>query len=149
MICVDASVAAKWVFDEEHFEQARALYHDAIISGDSLIAPPLLRMEITNIIRQRMRRAKPPEVSPITSSEAREVLRRFLEMSVGVDVPRPSDERALELAIRYELSPTYDAYYLALSELLDCELWTADRRLYGAVGGKLPLVRWIGDFGQS
>jgi predicted nucleic acid-binding protein len=36
----------------------------------------------------------------------------------------------------------YDSFYLALAETLQCELWTADRRLRSAID--LPWVRWAG-----
>jgi predicted nucleic acid-binding protein len=52
---------------------------------------------------------------------------------------------ALEFATRFNRPKAYDAQYLALADLLGCELWTADRRLVSAVGDKLPWVRWIGE----
>ena len=43
----------------------------------------------------------------------------------------------------------YDAHYLALSQLLGREFWTADQRLLRQVQGALPFVRWLGDFVPS
>jgi len=36
MICVDASLAAKWVFAEELDQQAEALYQRTIAAGDMM-----------------------------------------------------------------------------------------------------------------
>ena len=58
---------------------------------------------------------------------------------------RSIQESALEFATRFNRPKAYDAQYLALADLLGCELWTADRRLVSAVAGKLPWVRWIGE----
>ena|GEM_PF-3721782 len=55
MICVDASVAAKWLFPEEYSAQALSLVNHAAAAKERIIAPALLPIEITNIIRQRMR----------------------------------------------------------------------------------------------
>ena len=51
--------------------------------------------------------------------------------------------RAWELACRLDLPSLFDAHYLALAEMRNCELWTADRRLYNSVKGKLDYVRLI------
>ena len=71
-------------------------------------------------------------------------------MESGVDLREPPGlhRRAMELAAQLRQDAAYDAYYLALAELLDCELWTADQRFYRAatplhsriVVGKFPGV---------
>ena len=149
MICVDASLAAKWVFEEEHYQEARALYRDSLTAAERIVAPPLLPIEVTNIVRQRMRRVKPPAKALLSTAEAQEALVRFLALPIELELPRNLHRVALELAVVHELPAVYDAHYLALAQTLGCELWTADRKLVGAVQQKLPFVRWIGDYGQS
>ena len=51
MICVDASLAIKWILEEEHTAQAEALYRATLLAGERIIAPPLLPIEATNILR--------------------------------------------------------------------------------------------------
>lgn len=149
MICVDASLAAKWLFDEEYYQQARALYRDFSAAAERIVAPPLLPIEVTNIVRQRMRRAKPPATEPLSIVEAREALERFLAFPIELSLPTQLHQQALQLADSHGLPAVYDAHYVALAQLLGCSLWTADRNLVNILQDKLPFVRWIGDYGQG
>ena len=54
---------------------------------------------------------------------------------------------AMQLAGELRQGAAYDAHYLALAESLDCELWTADQRFYGAANAVIGNVRWIGEPG--
>jgi predicted nucleic acid-binding protein len=47
-------------------------------------------------------------------------------------------------ATRFNRPAAYDAHYLALAEMMNCEFWTADERLFNAVRDKLSWVRWLG-----
>src|SRR6266516_173907 len=127
MICVDASVAAKWVFAEPYSQEARALYKATIQNGERVVAPPLLPIEVTNIIRQHMRRAKPPQIQPLTLAEATSALGQFLTFPIELTLPPRLHEAALTLAATRGLPAVYDAHYLVLAKLLSCPFWTADR----------------------
>ncbi len=140
MICVDASVAVKWVLNEERSDQARALYQAALGAGESIVAPTLLPLEVTNILRQRMR-AK----DGLSLTEAVRQLGDFLDFRIELHNPVGLHFQALVLADALGLPATYDAHYLALAEHLGCELWTDDQRLIRHVASSLPFVRWIGD----
>lgn len=140
MNCVDASVSAKWIFVEEYTAKARALANDARRAREALVAPPVLRGELCNIIRQKMRR------SGLSIEEARERLRLFQTYPVLIaETPRLYDT-ALVIADRYNLPAAYDAIYVALAQLRGEDLWTDDRRLLNTLGGRLPFVKWIGDY---
>ncbi len=141
MICIDSSVAAKWSFVEEHSFQARRLLRGALERQEPIVAPPLLPSEVANVIRQRLRQGR------LELSEARALLAHFLAIPLSLQIPNALYDRALVLADRYNLPAIYDAHYVALAELLDATLWTADQRLLGALGGRLPFVRWIADYG--
>lgn len=140
MICVDSSVAAKWMLPEEHSEQALDLYQQVTQAGQEVVAPPLLPIEVCNILRQRVRRGL------LTSEDATRALDRFLDFPVRLAAPSRPHSRALALADRYDLPAVYDAYYLSLAQKLRVRLWTADRRLLRAIEGRLPFVSWIGDY---
>ena len=140
MICVDASVAVKWVLNEERSDLAIDLYEAVVQADRSIVAPPLLPLEVTNILRQRMR--VNPEVS-LTDATAQ--LDDFLALPIDYHNPVGLDHQALVLADAFDLPATYDAHYLVLAEHLGCELWTDDQRLLRHVATSLPFVRWIGD----
>jgi predicted nucleic acid-binding protein len=50
------------------------------------------------------------------------------------------------LATRFNRPAAYDAHHLALAEMMNCEFWTADRRLFNVVKDKLPWVHWLREF---
>jgi predicted nucleic acid-binding protein len=140
MICVDASVAVKWILEEERSDRADALYDATVDAGQRIIAPPQLPLEVTNILRQRMRGQ-----SGISLVTATEFLDAFLALPIEFRNPSGLHRQALVLADALDLPATYDAHYLALAEHLGCELWTDDQRLIRHVATSLPFVRWIGD----
>jgi predicted nucleic acid-binding protein len=142
-IILDASVAVKLVLDEEHREHAQALYEQAIRDGQPVLAPALLRAEVVNAIyRRRLRRTD----DALTSDEAQAAVDSFLAIPITLSEPEGLFSAAYSLALTYELPTVYDAVYVSLAQMLDVELWTADRRLLNALAGRLPWVRWLGDY---
>ena len=53
------------------------------------------------------------------------------------------------LATRFNRPAAYDAHYLALAEMMNCEFWTADRRLFNVVRDELPWVHRLGTYGEG
>lgn len=141
MICVDACLAVKWVLEEADTPRATALYRATLLAGESIVAPPLLPIEATNILRQRMRRQ-----SPLPLEDGLRLLDQFLTFAVTLYNPAGLHRRALEIAATHEFSATYDAHYVALAQTVGCDLWTADQRLLRELGGRLSFVRGIGDY---
>ena len=116
ILVVDASVALKWVVEEEGSEAAAAL------GAHSLAAPALLLEECANVLWVKRRRAE------LTSDEARARLRLLREAPVELVPSAGLLDQALELAIHLDQT-VYDCIYLALAVHLDGQLVTADRRL--------------------
>ena len=141
MICVDASVAAKWFLQEEWADRARALLRDTLNADELIVAPSLLPYEVTNILRQRLRGD-----APIPLEQAIVHLDDFLSVPIELRSPPWLHRRALILADTFGLPAAYDAHYVALAEDLDCVLWTDDRRLLRIVGDRLAFVRSICDY---
>ena len=140
MICVDASVAAKWLLEEENSDRADALYEACVRAGEPLVAPPLLPIELTNLLRRRMVRDR------LSLGQATQLLDRFFSFPISVINPETLHRKALLLAAAYHLPAAYDAHYLALSQLLGCAFWTNDQKLVNTLANRLPFVRWLGDF---
>ncbi len=141
MICVDASVAVKWVIDESLTPRALAVYATAVRDHNPVVAPSLLLMEVNNALLRRTRAS-----SPLTEFEVAQLLTDLLSMDITFYEPSTLHQTALSLAIAYGLPAVYDAYYLALSVELSCPFWTDDQRLLRTLNGRLPFVHWIGDF---
>lgn len=116
-------------------ERIRQLWREPF---QRLIAPGLIRYEITNALH-RLVRATPEE---------RPVLREALQIALALPIELYHESwlhpRAMDFAERFHLPAAYDAHYLALADHFSCELWTADQRLVNTVSHSLPWVRFVG-----
>src|SRR3989304_5260053 len=102
MICVDASLAGKWIFPEEYSEQALSLVDACARPRGRIVAPPLLTVEVTNIIRQRMR----SQHIPLT--QACDLLGAFLAFPVRLRTLPILHREVLVIAANYGLTAVYD-----------------------------------------
>jgi hypothetical protein len=50
---------------------------------------------------------------------------------------------AMRLARQFNRLNPYDARYLALVQVLDCAVWTADERIYNTVRIRFPFICWV------
>ena len=137
-VVVDASLAVKWVVPQVLTEEALALWD--IWEGDAerVTAPHLFRSEVTNVMRQYIRRGT------LTPFDAAEVLEELLATVSSVE-PAGIYARALTIANDHQLGSTYDAVYLALAESQQCEFWTADAKFARAVGDRFQQVRLLAE----
>ncbi len=136
-VVVDASVALSWVLQEERTNAALGLWDRWQAASEDVIAPPIFRSEITNVIHRQVRRGK------IDSQDGVEMV----DVLVSAVTPRePSGlyTRALLIAREFSLAYAYGALYLALAESEGCDVWTADLQFHRAVGEEFPRVRTIG-----
>jgi predicted nucleic acid-binding protein len=121
---VDASVVIKWFVDEVHAEAARHLQEDQY----ELFAPDLLWPECGNILSKKVWRAE------LTPDEARLIWGGLEQQPISTFRSSLILELALEVA--FDTSRTvYDSCYLALALLIDCQLVTADQKLFNALQG--------------
>ncbi len=119
-LVVDASVAIKWVVEEEGRPAARQL----LLDGHELLAPEFLLIESANVLRSKVAKGLIPEV------QAPRAL-RAIEAALGRFVPdRGLVNRALSIALLVG-HPVYDCLYLACAEHSDAEFVTADTKLIG------------------
>ncbi len=120
---IDASVAFKWLVEEEHSAEAIAL-----LAEDRLFAPALIVSEVGNALWKQITRGELQDVDG-----AAEMLGRLPELLTLVE-DRTLASRALTLAHAFD-HPLYDCLYLALAEVRDEALVTADERLLRKTAG--------------
>jgi len=111
---IDASIAIKWVVEEQGTEAAIALRKRA-----ELIAPDLLIAECANILWKKVQRDE------LSESEALIAARLLQSADVEILATRNLMETATRLAIGLR-HPAYDCIYLALAIQSDCRFCTAD-----------------------
>jgi predicted nucleic acid-binding protein len=139
-VCIDACVALKWVVPEADSETADALLIRITSEKDVMIAPPHMLVEVVNALRKKVLRKE------ITPAESEQALATLLSFPISIAMPEGLYESALLFAQRFDRATVYDTHYLALAQLADCEMWTADQRLLNALGGRLPFVKSLDSF---
>ena len=139
-VVLDASVALKLVLQEEFSGHAEALVRSSIEQNLPISGPPHLFSEVANALHQRGRRGD------LTDEEAHEALAKLLGFPIQQAQPDALYDQALTFTQRHKMRSLYDCLYVVLAQILDAELWTADRNLINALGGAASWVRWIGDY---
>ena len=138
-ICLDASFVVAMLVPERFSPMALKLWQDWIHDDLEFISPTLLRYEVTSALFRKHLRGL------IESADAQTALQHFIALDISyIDLP-DLPEWATEIAIRFQRPNTYDSFYLALAERLDCPFWTADERLFNTVHVDFSWVEWVGN----
>lgn len=135
---VDASVATKWFFKEDHREAALRL----LGAGDQLHAPDFFLLEMDNVLCKYIRRGG------ISVSDSDDIRAALQTSDIGYHPFGSLRDRAYEIASATGCS-VYDCLYAALAVTLGTRMVTADRRFYDRLA-KSPLaehVLWVEDIG--
>ena len=119
---IDASIAVKWVVEEDGTPEALALRQRA-----KLIAPDLLVAECANILWKKVQR------NELSKEEALLAARLLQGAEIELLPTRSLLEAAMRIAIDLD-HPAYDCLYLALAIENDCPFATADERLLRKLG---------------
>ena len=134
-LVVDASVALKWILEEDGSERARAL-----AARDDLLAPDLILAEVANALWRacRLRRMSAPE--------AKHGLQTVSKIMARLEPATRLADVAFAIALELD-HPVYDCFYLALAEREAATLVTADRRLLAKVAGSgwAACAQFLGD----
>jgi predicted nucleic acid-binding protein len=122
MIVVDASVLANVVGDDgRDGRRARGEFRDAA----DVAAPDLVNVETVAVLRKRW------IAGTITERRFASAIRDLETIGIERYPTLPFMRRAFELRANVT---AYDSTYVALAEILRCELVTADRHLANAPG---------------
>ena len=123
MIVADASAALSALLNSGPARRA--------LASEQLHAPPLIDSEVANGLRRRV------GVQQLEANAGWTALDAFRRLGMTRYPAFSLLDRVWEL--RENLS-AYDASYVALAELLDCNMLTADARLSRAPGIRCPIT---------
>ena len=118
---IDASVALKWLIEDDDSGAALSL-----LAESDLRAPALIHAEVANAIWKKQRRGEfgdDPELGDLPE--------RLASIISTID-ECPVIPRALALAVELD-HPVYDCVYLAVAEAYDEDLVTADAKFLGRI----------------
>jgi len=126
-IVVDASVLVSALIDTG----SEGRWAESLIVSEAIVAPELAMVETTNILR-RLELAK-----VVSSLEAKLAHRDLVRLDIQLFPFSPFAGRIW--ALRNNMT-SYDAWYVALAEALDCSLATLDQKLTRATGSECTFV---------
>lgn len=132
-LCLDASFALHCLIEGD--EKALSLWGKWALASVDICAPPIFFAEMTSVLRRYVHGGR------LSFEQGQMAFDRARAMGVRQVDPAGLQERAWELASRFDRPTAYDCQYLAVARHLDCELWTHDQRLASAVSE--PWVRCL------
>ncbi|MEO6458739.1 MAG: type II toxin-antitoxin system VapC family toxin [Chloroflexia bacterium] len=143
LICVDANVVIGSLVPSPLSDKAKELLVEASAQQITLIAPALLAYEVASVLRRLVYlRALTPEEGEVAFSA-------FVQLPLRLTSRKAIIPLAWQLAKQFNRPRAYDTSYLAVAQVYDCVLWTADEKLYNAIETKLPWVKWLGDYARQ
>ncbi len=121
-LVVDASIAVKWLVDEERSEAVARL----LDSEHEFFAPQLMAAEVGNALRNKVREGN------MESSRAASLAASIPDLAISwaKDIELAPDAVRLALALNH---PVYDCMYLALAIHTEATLITADIRFVNSL----------------
>ena len=135
-LVVDSSFVVRLL---TRFPQSRyaTLWREWEISGVEVTAPSLITYEVTNAIWQY------EQAGDLSTDAAVRSVNRLNLLPIHLISIGEMHVRALEVVRRFPERKAYDSHFVALADLLDCELWTSDKKLYNRMNHQLPWVRLV------
>lgn len=136
-VVVDASIAVKWVIEEEGSDAARALLRSWLTAGNQPVAPSWLTCEVANILYRKAMNGD------VTFADALAAYDDLLPFVTILPEYTADGKRGMGIARQTAQQQSYDAQYLALAERLGAEYWTDDRRFVASVSEAFPQVKQL------
>ena len=139
-VVVDASLVFRWLIEEEYSDRAHEAQQHWFNNRVNRVAPHFMPVEVTNVLLQRVKR------SDLRIEEGTRMVETLLSSDIELYHTHKLNNRALELAHQLGQGAVYDCHYLALAELLDREMWTADERYYRCASLGASRLRLLSEF---
>lgn len=117
---IDCSVVAGWLLRSQSTAYTEAVA--ARLKTTAAIAPALLPLEYTNVLRTACRRGK------LMAAEAQVAIAALARLPITIETTTPRPAALLSLALRHDLS-IYDAVYLDLALEHSLPIATQDEAL--------------------
>ena len=135
-LVVDASVVIKWLVKEPDTDKAEALLESCRLGKYDPLAPDLLAAEVGNVLWKRVRQGT------MQASQAELLFADFNRICPVLKPLLKLTANAFKLALAHQHS-VYDCLYVALALEAQCELVTADEKLFRAFSPGYPQVRLL------
>lgn len=120
VVVADASVVVKWFVEEEYSDKALDLRDDYVDRVTEIASPELLSFEVLNSLRYN------PELGERDIKECAVALEKYSLWLFPLSGTLA--DKSIENALKYGLT-IYDACYMALGELKEAIVYTADKNL--------------------
>jgi predicted nucleic acid-binding protein len=130
---LDSSVALKWVLPEPDSGKAIRLRDEYGKGIHELLAPDIFPSEIANALASAERQKR------IRTGESAIFLNDVLSAAPALSHSSPLLIRAMEIAISTKQA-VYDCLYMALAEVENCDLVTADDKLARILRPSYPFI---------
>ena len=118
-VCVDASLAVKWVAPEVGRSEAWALWEQWQGAAD-IWAPDVLWIELANGLRHKV------QEGVMTAEQVNRALAAMVATDIRTMPGRETSGEALRVALETGLT-VWDASYIVVARCQAADLWTADR----------------------
>ena len=119
-VVVDASLAVKWLVEEDDSDKAHAALQSWVAQDITRIAPHLMPFEVANALHRRVLRGE------LNVGDSIRMIARLLASRLELHQPPCLHVRALQLASQLKQNAAYDAHYLGAGG--ECRLRAVDRR---------------------
>ena len=119
-VVVDASLAVKWLVEEDDSDKAHAALQSWVAQDIARIAPHLMPFEVANALHRRVLRGE------LNVGDSARMIARLLESRLEFHQPSGLHVRALQLASQLKQNAAYDAHYLGAGG--EFRLRAVDRR---------------------
>lgn len=140
MLCCDASLLIR-LYDPEKIEHTKAvaLWEEWTAEQVTIIAPMLLRYEVTNAVYRLVRFGGMSELA------GRSVLDSLDNLPIRYLDTYEMHREAFEFARRFDAKTAYDGHYVALARREGVPLITADKKLVNTAQHHFSFVKYVMD----